>query len=128
VTYLICPNCGHDTFSINAIEYHTWTVKAKVNGQPDFVADEGCDDSYTNPDPSYVCHKCHLDFCERQLVLPKLKYRVGLRAFTGVVELNVEASSKEEAVDLAHELLMEEIQKDGCWNYEVDFTLSEAAI
>lgn len=126
MTNLVCPECGHDTFSISATEYHTWTVQALLTGEPYFLASEGCYDSYVDSAAAFVCHNCHGDFDRQQLVRPKTKYRVGLRAFTGVIELDVKASSKEEAVDLAHELLMDEIHKDGRWDYEVDFTLVEA--
>lgn len=127
MTNLVCPKCGNGRFDITAIEYHTWEVTVTDKRETVFEEDRGCLDGHAIENPDYVCLKCNREWARQQLVLPKQKYRVGLRAFTGVVELNVEASSKEEAVDLAHELLMEEIQKDGRWDFEVDFTLVETA-
>lgn len=127
MTNLVCPKCGHGRFNITAIEYHAWEVTVDSKLHTVFEEDRGCLDGHAIDNPDYVCLSCQREWAHHQLILPKQKYRVGLRAFTGVVEFNVEASSKEEAVDEAHELLMDEVHRDGHWDFEVDFTLVETA-
>lgn len=114
----VCPACHNDTFIAQAVEKHDWYV----DGDGHFKSSIQCYESFLQKDEKWSCGNCSADWYPHELVTIK-KYCVNLRAFH-VEEFFVDASSAQNAVDIAHELMSETIQK-GRWDFEVDYVVEE---
>lgn len=50
----VCPACGCEKFSVTGIERHDWVV----DGNGEFIEDEGCYDAKRADDTCWECMDC----------------------------------------------------------------------